>query len=123
MSPPTENKRGMAVAPHSLAARSALEVMREGGNAIEAMVAAAATIPVVYPHMNSIGGDAFWLVHVPGQAPRAIDASGAAATRANIAFYRERGMAAIPFRGGVAANTVAGTISGWDLAQALSREH
>jgi gamma-glutamyltranspeptidase len=47
----------MAVAPHHLASQSALAVMREGGNAIEAMIAAAATIAVVYPHMNGIGGD------------------------------------------------------------------
>src|SRR5437868_14648323 len=108
---PTRAMRGIAVAPHALAAQSALAVMREGGNALEAMVAAAATIAAVYPHMNSIGGDGFWLVHVPGEKPRAIDASGAAATAASIAFYRQRGMDAIPFRGGVAANTVAGTIS------------
>ena len=49
--------RGMAVAPHALAAQSALAVLREGGNALEAMVAGAAAIAVVYPHMNSIGGD------------------------------------------------------------------
>src|SRR5690348_6438920 len=104
-------KGAIAVAPHARAAQSALEVMREGGNALEAMVAAAATIAVVYPHMNSIGGDAFWLVHVPGQAPRALDACGAAAGAARIEWYRDRGItASIPFRGGVAANTVAGTI-------------
>ncbi|HIF6353065.1 TPA: gamma-glutamyltransferase, partial [Enterobacter cloacae] len=43
---------GMAVAPHHLASQSALSVLRDGGSAIEAMVAAAATIAVVYPHMN-----------------------------------------------------------------------
>ena len=41
---PSRGRRGMAVAPHGLAAQSALAVLREGGNAIEAMVAAAATI-------------------------------------------------------------------------------
>ncbi|QJW57471.1 Oxamate amidohydrolase proenzyme [Serratia plymuthica] len=46
---------GMAVTPHHLASESALAVLREGGNAIEAMVAAAATIAVVYPHMNGLG--------------------------------------------------------------------
>jgi gamma-glutamyltranspeptidase/glutathione hydrolase len=112
----------MAVAPHSLASQSAIAVLREGGNALEAMVAAASTIAVVYPHMNSIGGDAFWLVHVPGREPRAIDACGAAAARASVDFYRELGLAAIPFRGGVAANTVAGTVSGWKLAFDWSRE-
>src|SRR3954471_18503367 len=110
---PVRGTRGMAVAPHALAAQSALAVLREGGNAIEAMVAAAATIAVVYPHMNSIGGDAFWMIHVPGHPPRAIDASGAAAASASIDFYREHGVASIPFRGGLAANTVAGTVAGW----------
>src|SRR3990167_6749696 len=109
--------RGMAVAPHAAAAQSALAVLREGGNAIEAMIAAAATVAVVYPHMNSIGGDSFWLLHVPGEAPGAIDACGAAGQRTTRAWYAERGITqAIPHRGGVAANTVAGTISGWGAA-------
>lgn len=120
---PVRGTRGMVVAPHGLAAQSALAVLREGGNAIEAMVAAAATIAVVYPHMNSIGGDSFWLVHEPGREPRGIDACGAAARAASIDWYRERGITgAIPFRGGVAANTVAGTISGWGLAFEAARE-
>ena len=122
-----QGRRGMAVAPHALASQSALAVLREGGNALEAMIAAAATITVVYPHMNSIGGDSFWLMHVPADvhgtlAPGAIDACGAAAQAASIEWYRERGITgAIPFRGGVAANTVAGTISGWGAAYELSR--
>ncbi|MEO8847901.1 MAG: gamma-glutamyltransferase, partial [Casimicrobiaceae bacterium] len=113
---------GMAVAPHSLASQSALAVLRDGGNAIEAMIAAAATIAVVYPHMNSVGGDGFWMIHVPGEPPRAIDACGAAAARATIDFYRAQGLSSIPFRGGVAANTVAGTVSGWSLALQYSTE-
>lgn len=121
MTQPTRGSRGMAVAPHALAAQAALGVLREGGNAVEAMVAAAATIAVVYPHMNSIGGDGFWLVHVPGEPMRAIDACGAAARAATIDWYRERELDAIPFRGGAAANTVAGTVSGWDLAFEYSR--
>src|SRR5688572_18505782 len=119
---PVRGTRGMAVAPHALASQSALGVLREGGNALEAMVAAAATIPVVYPHMNSIGGDSFWLVHVPGRAVRGIDACGAAARSASIEWYAARGATgAIPHRGGLAANTVAGTISGWDAALKLAK--
>lgn len=115
--------RGIAVAPHSTAAQSALHVLREGGNALEAMIAAAATIAVVYPHMNGIGGDSFWLVHAPGRKPRGIEACGAAAKAANREWYAAHGITeGIPFRGGVAANTVAGTISGWDMAFALSRK-
>jgi len=115
--------RGMAVAPHALASQSALEVLREGGNALEAMMAAAATITVVYPHMNSIGGDSFWLFHTPHSGPRGIDACGAAARAASTEWYAARGIAqAIPFRGGVAANTVAGTVGGWKLAHSIGRK-
>lgn len=114
-------RRGIAVAPHSLAAQSAAAVLREGGNAIEAMVSAAATIAVVYPHMNGIGGDAFWLTAVPGEPPVAIDACGPAAAAASIAHYRSKGLQAIPPRGPLAANTVAGTVAGWDCALGISR--
>jgi len=120
---PARGTRGMAVAPHALASQSALAVLREGGNAVEAMIAAAATIAIVYPHMNSIGGDSFWLVHAPGREPVGIDACGAAAKAASIAWYAGRGIeGSIPFRGGIAANTVAGTISGWGLAHELAGE-
>ncbi|WP_233838883.1 gamma-glutamyltransferase family protein [Paraburkholderia sp. ZP32-5] len=119
---PTRGSRGMAVAPHSLASQSALAVLREGGNAVEAMIAAAATIAVVYPHMNSIGGDGFWLISRPGYAPIGIEACGAAAMRADIETYRALGLSAIPARGPLAANTVAGTVSGWDFAQRFSKD-
>ncbi|MBC7780921.1 MAG: gamma-glutamyltransferase family protein [Proteobacteria bacterium] len=111
----------MASAPHSLASASAVAVLREGGNAIEAMIAAAATISVVYPHMNGIGGDSFWLIHEPGKPPTTIDACGQAALTASRAWYREHAVTTIPFRGPLAANTVAGTVGGWGLAQRLSR--
>ena len=113
----------MAVAPHSLAAESAVDVLREGGNALEAMIAAAATIAVVYPHMNSIGGDGFWVINGPGNVAGGIDASGAAGLKASRAWYAEKNIHdKIPFRSGVAALTVAGTISGWGKAHALSRQ-
>ena len=115
--------RGMVVAPHSLAAQSGLAVLREGGNALEAMVAAAATISVVYPHMNGIGGDSFWLIHEPGKDVTTIDACGRAAGRATPDFYREHKVSAIPMRGPLAANTVAGTISGWALALDYSKKN
>lgn len=105
---------GMAVAPHHLAAQAGRDVLKEGGNAVEAMVAAAATIAVVYPHMNAIGGDGFWLIHEPGKAPVAIDACGRSGARANLNFYS--GMKNLPTRGPLAALTTAGTISGWQLA-------
>jgi gamma-glutamyltranspeptidase len=108
--------RGMATAPHHLAAQAAAGVLRDGGNAVEAMVAAAATIAVVYPHMNSIGGDGFWLIGQRGKAPVAIEACGRAAGLATPDFYAHAGQAAIPSRGPLAANTVAGAVSGWQAA-------
>ena len=110
------SSRGMVTAPHHLAANSASAVLREGGNAIEAMVAAAATIAVVYPHMNSIGGDGFWIISEPGQEPVAIDACGRAAGLATIDFYKSKGLQAIPGRGPLAALTAAGAILGWQEA-------
>ncbi len=112
--------RGMVVAPHHLAAQAGLAVLREGGNAIEAMVAAAAAIAVVYPHMNSIGGDNFWLLAEPGRDPVGILACGGAGQKATADFYRDRGWECIPPRGPLAANTVAGVISGWDAALQVS---
>ncbi|MGH8263475.1 MAG: gamma-glutamyltransferase family protein [Steroidobacteraceae bacterium] len=108
--------RGIVTAPHHLAAQAGCSVLRDGGNAVEAMVAAAATIAVVYPHMNSIGGDGFWLIGGPGRAPVGIDACGRAASVATPAFYERLGYTAIPTRGPLAANTVAGAVSGWQAA-------
>lgn len=105
---------GSCVAPHHLAASAGRDVLKQGGNAVEAMVAAAAAIAVVYPHMNALGGDGFWLIHEPGKAPVAIDACGPAAQLANGDFYA--GESQIPERGPKAALTMAGTISGWQEA-------
>ena len=116
-------RRGMVTASHHLAAEAGLRVLREGGNAIEAMIAAAATIAVVYPHMNSLGGDGFWLISTPGQRPpRAITAVGAAGAAVDADLYRAHGLDVIPSRGPLAANTVAGTVSGFQAALAISAE-
>ncbi|MBE7374460.1 gamma-glutamyltransferase family protein [Pseudomonas lopnurensis] len=110
----THATRGIFVAPHHLAAQAGRDVLKAGGNAVEAMVAAAASIAVVYPHMNAIGGDGFWLIHEPGKAPVAIDACGSSAALASRAFYA--GCEQIPSRGPKAALTVAGTVGGWAKA-------
>jgi gamma-glutamyltranspeptidase/glutathione hydrolase len=108
-------------APHRLAAASGRNVLALGGNAIEAMVAMAATIAVVYPHMNAIGGDGFWVVREPGGRVRAIEACGPTGSLATAARYRGLGYDAIPFRGPEAAVTVAGTVGGWGLALEYAR--
>lgn len=110
----------MAVAPHALAAQAAVDILRDGGNAIEAMIAAASTIAVVYPHMNSIGGDGFWTISCPDRPVVAIEACGAAASSVSSEYYTAKGCASIPTRGADSANTVAGTIGGWQAALAIS---
>lgn len=117
----TRGYGGMVTGPHHLAAQAGLEVMRDGGNAIEAMIAAAATIAVAYPHMNGLGGDGFWLVGRKGEAPRGIQACGRSAALASRDWYADQGLSAIPTRGPLSALTVAGAVSGWSEAQELSR--
>jgi gamma-glutamyltranspeptidase len=107
---------GMVTAPHHLAAQAGASVLRDGGNAVEAMVAAAAAIAVVYPHMNSIGGDGFWLIAEPGLEPVAVRACGPAAQLATPEFYAAHQDPIIPTRGPRAALTVAGAIGGWARA-------
>lgn len=91
-------------------------MLEEGGNALEAMVAMAATIAAVYPHMNHIGGDGFWLVCEPSGRVRAIMGAGPAGAKATQAHYREHGYDEIPPRGPLAALTVPAAVSGWMLA-------
>ncbi|MFD1383163.1 gamma-glutamyltransferase family protein [Rhodanobacter aciditrophus] len=105
-------------APHHEATKAGQAILEQGGTAIEAMVAAAATIAVVYPHMNGLGGDGFWLISEPGKAPIGIDASGKAAQLATLDFYQ--GEDSIPARGGKAALTMAGAVAGWQKALDIS---
>lgn len=111
---------GMVVSPHSLASQAGLAILREGGNAIEAMIAAASTIAVAYPHMNGLGGDNFWLIRTPNGRVHAIDACGGAAALADPDWYRSQGHDTIPSRGPKAALTTAGAVSGWQRALELS---
>lgn len=117
----TQGFSGACVAPHHQASMVGRDVLREGGDAMEAMVAMAAAIAVCYPHMNSLGGDGFWLVKPASQSPFAIQACGPAAAKADLAFYRDS--SAIPERGPQAAMTVAGTVSGWQRALEQSARH
>lgn len=113
-------RRGMVSTPHHLASQAALAVLREGGNAIEAAIAAASTLAIVYPHMNGLGGDGFWLIAEPGKPPISIDGSGAAASRADLDLFKAERQKSIPAKGPLAAITVAGAVSGWQLALDVS---
>ncbi|WGD29396.1 gamma-glutamyltransferase [Ancylobacter sp. WKF20] len=107
---------GMVASPHHLATEAGRAVLEEGGNAIEAALAAAAAIAVVYPHMNHLGGDGFWLIRDAKGRVAYIEAAGPAGAKATPAFYRERGYDELPTRGALAALTVPGQVGGWKLA-------
>ncbi len=110
------HRRGVVCAPHSAAVEDGHAILAEGGNAIEAMLAMAARIAAVYPHMNHIGGDGFWLIREPNGRVRAIMGAGRAGAKATIRFYRDAGHHEIPTRGPLAALTVPGAVAGWMLA-------
>ena len=113
-------RRGMVTSPHHLASQAGLAVLRDGGTAIEAAIATATVLSVVYPHMTGLGGDAFWLIAEPGKPPVSIDGSGASGGKVDAEFYRRKGLSKIPTRGPLAANTVAGAVSSWQLALDVS---
>src|SRR5438552_1851229 len=121
--PETRATRGLVATPHALASEAGVAILKRGGNAVDAAIAAATTIAVVYPHMNGVGGDSFWLIYDGRRRTlRALNAAGRSAAAADLDRYRARFGAAIPARGGAAALTVPGVVSGWWEAHALSRD-
>jgi len=110
------HRRGVVCAPHAAAVEDGRAILAEGGNAIEAMLAMAASIAAVYPHMNHIGGDGFWLIREPRGNVRALMGAGRAGAKATPRLYRDAGHDEIPARGPLAALTVPGAIAGWMLA-------
>lgn len=121
--PETRARYGAVATPHALASDAGLAILRAGGNALDAAIAAAAALAVVYPHMNGVGGDNFWLVYDAGHRRlRALNGSGRAALTADLQSYRRRFGAAIPARGGAAALTVPGAVSGWWESHRYSRD-
>src|SRR5258708_13310717 len=99
--------RGMVTSPHSLATSVGLHVLEQGGNAIEAAIAVASVLAVVYPHMNGIGGDNFWLIYdAKRRQVKSLQACGPAGSLCTPQCYADRGHPnSIPFRGLLAHNT------------------
>ena len=70
--PATLSPNGMVTCPHALASQAGADVLRAGGSAVDAAVAASAALSVLYPHMTGIGGDAFWLIYDASDQTRAL---------------------------------------------------
>ena len=117
---PVRSDQGMVVCPHFLASQVGAQILREGGNAIDAAIATQAALGVVYPHMTGLGGDAFWLVYdAKTQSLQGLNGSGRAAAAATLEHYHRQGLETIPHRGPLAAITVPGAVDSW--AQAHQR--
>lgn len=114
--PVVMGRKGLIAAGHHRAAEAGAEILRAGGNAMDAAVTAAAVLSVAIPHMNGLGGDAFalWFDAKSGETV-AINGSGGAPARATIESYRAAGHAAIPQRGPLSIS-VPGVLDAWDAS-------
>jgi gamma-glutamyltranspeptidase len=116
--PPTLAPHGMVTSPHSLASGAGVDVLRAGGSAIDAAIAAAAVLAVVYPHMTGLGGDAFWLIYDGGTGEIGyLNGGGKASAGATPEALAKRGHSGIPLQGIIPATlTVPGGVASWIAA-------
>jgi gamma-glutamyltranspeptidase/glutathione hydrolase len=105
----------MVACPHALASQAGVDVLRAGGSAVDAAIAASSALAVLYPHMTGMGGDAFWLIYDASKdAVRFLDGGGRAAASASAGWFRDRGHGEIPFRGILPATlTTPGAVASW----------
>lgn len=109
-------RNGLVATSQPLAAQAGLDVLRNGGNAIDAAIATVATLCVVEPCSTGVGGDAFALIW-SAEAGRlfGLNASGPAPAALTADLVRGRGYTDFPARGGLPV-TVPGAVRGWQLA-------
>src|SRR6476659_4656255 len=104
---------GMVSCGHHLAALTGVNILREGGNAVDAALAAAFVMSVVKPEARGPGGDLFALVFMNKTGKvEAINSSGPAPAEASIDYFREKGLKAIRHWGALSI-AVPGAATGW----------
>jgi gamma-glutamyltranspeptidase/glutathione hydrolase len=107
----------MAATVDGLATSAALEILRRGGSAVDAAIAANAVLTITLPNQCGLGGDLFALVQRPGQTPRLLEAAGAAGTGTDADLLRARGLSVVP-PDELASVTVPGCVDGWSALHA-----
>ncbi len=104
---------GMASTSHPLATATALNILREGGNAVDAAIAASAVLAVVEPAMTGIGGDCFVILCEPDGSLHGLNGSGRSANGAQLDWYLERGIKNLDELPAHSV-TVPGALKAWD---------
>jgi gamma-glutamyltranspeptidase/glutathione hydrolase len=108
----------MVAAPHELATRAGLDALRDGGSAVDAVIAANAVLTVIYPDQTSVGGDCFLLFYEAAEKRlRGYNGSGRAPAAIDRATLRAAGYANMPTRG-ILSVTVPGTVEAWAATSA-----
>ncbi len=106
-------KNGMVASSQPLATLAGVEILMNGGNAIDAAIATAAVLGVVEPSSIGIGSDAFCLFYsAKDRAIKALDASGRSPYAMSLDFCRKSGFKEMPQRG-IHSVTVPGAVHGW----------
>jgi gamma-glutamyltranspeptidase/glutathione hydrolase len=114
------SKNGMVATSQPLAAQVGLDTLKKGGNAIDAAIATAATLTVVEPTSNGIGGDAFALVWTKGKL-HGLNGSGRSPQNISIEALKEEGYTEVPKYGWVPV-TVPGVPAAWaDLSEKFGK--
>ena len=114
--PEIAGARAAVVADHPLAAAAGFDVLRRGGNAMDAAITMAAVLGVVRPHMNGVGGDAF-VLYRDGRTGKlyGLNGSGRAGRLAQPQVFHDRGLDAVPDTG-VLSVTIPGAVRAWSDA-------
>lgn len=91
---------GMCATSHPLAAKTVIDTLQAGGNAVDAAIAGAVLLGICEPQMTGIGGDCFVLLKPAGEDRiLALNGSGRAPARLNASIMREKGLTAVPLHG------------------------